>query len=54
MPQDCTIATVPSRFAALGDLHAGIDDDAYCLQTLLEWAARDERDASSGPGPGVK
>jgi len=54
MPQDCTIATVPSRFAALGDLHAGIDEAAYSLQTLLEWAARDERDAGSGPGAGAK
>src|SRR3954463_15699079 len=25
-PRDCTIATVPARFADLGDLHAGIDD----------------------------
>lgn len=38
---DCTIATVPARFAALGDLHAGIDDTAFSLETLLEWADRD-------------
>jgi DNA ligase D len=40
-PREFTIATVPSRFARLGDLHAGIDDSAYSLDTLLEWADRD-------------
>ena len=44
MPSDWTIATVPARFAALGDLHAGIDDAVFSLDTLLEWAERDERD----------
>ncbi|MGI6873059.1 non-homologous end-joining DNA ligase [Amycolatopsis sp. 3B14] len=43
-PGDCTIATVPARFAKLGDLHAGIDDTAYSLETLLEWADRDGLD----------
>jgi DNA ligase D len=40
-PRECTIATVPARFARLGDLHQGIDDTAYSLETLLEWADRD-------------
>ncbi|MFD5096518.1 non-homologous end-joining DNA ligase [Amycolatopsis thailandensis] len=40
-PREFTIATVPARFAELGDLHAGIDDTAYSLDTLLEWADRD-------------
>ncbi|MEU3626317.1 ATP-dependent DNA ligase [Amycolatopsis coloradensis] len=40
-PREHTIATVPARFAELGDLHAGIDDTAYSLDTLLEWADRD-------------
>ena len=40
-PRECTIATVPERFRTLGDLHAGIDDTAYSLDTLLEWADRD-------------
>jgi DNA ligase D len=40
-PREFTIATVPERFARLGDLHAGIDDNAYRLDTLLEWADRD-------------
>src|SRR6201999_906630 len=30
-PREFTIATVPARFAELGDLHAGIDDTAYSL-----------------------
>jgi DNA primase len=42
-PGDCTIATVPGRFAELGDLHAGIDDAAYAIDELLVWAERDER-----------
>jgi DNA ligase D len=50
-PRDFTIATVPARFAELGDLHEGIDDVAYSLETLLEWAERDgleEPDESAG------
>jgi DNA ligase D len=41
-PHELTIATVPARFAELGDLHAGIDDDVFSLDTLVEWADRDE------------
>ncbi|GHF52837.1 DNA ligase D [Amycolatopsis bartoniae] len=40
-PRECTIATVPERFAKLGDLHEGIDEAVYSLETLLEWADRD-------------
>jgi DNA ligase D len=50
LPQDCTIATVPDRFARLGDLHEGIDDVAFSLETLLEWAERDERLGVSDAG----
>jgi DNA ligase D len=42
-PHDFTVKTVPARFAALGDLHATIDDRAFALDRLLEWADRDER-----------
>ncbi len=42
-PQDFTIRTLPARFASLGDLHARIDDEAFSLETLLEWADRDEK-----------
>ncbi|GGF52736.1 ATP-dependent DNA ligase [Marmoricola endophyticus] len=40
-PDDFTIASVPGRYAALGDLHAGIDDAVFDLAPLLEWADRD-------------
>jgi DNA ligase D len=43
-PRECTIATVPARFASLGDLHKDIDKTAYSLDTLLEWADRDGLD----------
>lgn len=43
-PADFTMATVPQRYAELGDLHADIDDHPYALDTLLEWAERDARD----------
>ena len=43
-PRDFTLATVPDRFQRLGDLHGGIDDEAFRLDNLLEWAERDERD----------
>ena len=49
VPQDFTIATVPARFAALGDLHEGIDDAVFSLDTLLDWAERDERDEPGNP-----
>jgi DNA primase len=41
-PSDFTLATVPKRFARLGDVHAGIDDAVFSLEPLLEWADRDE------------
>ena len=50
LPRDFTMATVPARFAELGDLHAGIDDAVFALDTLLEWAERDERDGAADPG----
>ena len=40
-PAELTIATVPARFAQLGDLHAEIDEIAHSLVPLLEWADRD-------------
>jgi DNA ligase D len=43
-PRECTLATVPDRFARLGDLHQGIDDAVYSLETLLAWADRDGLD----------
>ncbi|MGH3382081.1 MAG: non-homologous end-joining DNA ligase [Actinoallomurus sp.] len=48
---DFTIATVPARFAKIGDPHATIDDEAFSLEPLLEWADRDERDHGLGDMP---
>ena len=48
-PRDLTIATVPKRFASLGDLHAGIDEAVFDLRPLLEWADRDEREGAEPP-----
>jgi DNA ligase D len=50
-PDDFTIATMPERFAKLGDLHAAIDDRAFSLEPLLEWADRDERERGLGDMP---
>jgi DNA primase len=49
--EDFTIATMPARFASLGDLHAGIDDAVWDIEPLLEWADRDERDHGLGDAP---
>ncbi len=35
-PEDFTVATMPARFAEVGDLHASIDDAAHSLQPLLD------------------
>src|SRR5256886_220058 len=50
VPGECTIATVPQRFARLADLHAGIEEVAFSLHPLLECAERDERDQLDEPG----
>ncbi len=41
-PEDFTVASMPARFAELGDLHAAIDDVAHPLEPLLELYERDE------------
>jgi DNA ligase D len=41
-PAELTLATVPHRLQALGDVGAGIDAKAYGLEPLLELAAKDE------------
>jgi DNA ligase D-like protein (predicted polymerase) len=42
-PAAFTLATMPRRFAELGDRHAGIDDEAGSLTPLLELSAEQER-----------
>ena len=43
-PGDFTLATMPRRFAEVGDRHQGIDDHPGSLDRLLELSAQHERD----------
>ena len=45
--EDFTMATMPARFAELGDVQAGIDEAVCDLHVLLGWV---ERDAKQGFG----
>ncbi|HEY9291331.1 MAG TPA: non-homologous end-joining DNA ligase [Microlunatus sp.] len=49
LPADFTIATMPSRFAAVGDLHDGIDEAVFGIEPLLQWAERDEQEGAETP-----
>jgi DNA ligase D len=40
--EDFTLATMPARFAELGDVQAGIDDAVCDLRKLEEWVEREE------------
>src|SRR5690606_8446588 len=39
-----TLTTMPARFAAVGDRHAGIDEHPCSLDALLDLSARHERE----------
>ena len=43
-PGDFTLATMPSRFAEIGDRHAAIDRHPCSLERVLELSARQERE----------
>jgi DNA primase len=43
-PADFTMATMPGRFEAIGDPHAGIDVNQCSLDSLLELSARQEKE----------
>jgi DNA ligase D-like protein (predicted polymerase) len=43
-PADFTLATMPKRFAQIGDPHAAIDTNPGSLEGLLELSARQERE----------
>ncbi|HEY7284232.1 MAG TPA: non-homologous end-joining DNA ligase [Vicinamibacterales bacterium] len=43
-PRDFTLATMSSRFAAVGDRHAGMDRAVGTIDALLELSARHERE----------
>jgi len=49
--EDFTMATMPARFAELGDLHAGIDEAVFDIAPLLEWSERDEHELGQGDAP---
>jgi DNA ligase D len=49
--RDFTIATMPARFAQLGDLHAGMENAVWSIEPLLEWADRDEVDRKLADAP---
>ena len=48
--EDFTLASMPPRFASLGDVQAAIDDTVCDLRVLLEWVERDEA-AGVGEAP---
>jgi DNA ligase D len=48
-PADFTIATMPARFAQVGDLMAGIDGHVFDIAPLLQWAERDEAEGAEAP-----
>ncbi|HEY8196512.1 MAG TPA: non-homologous end-joining DNA ligase [Gemmatimonadales bacterium] len=43
-PGDFTMATMPARFAEIGDRHRDIDDHPGSIEALLELSSRHERD----------
>ncbi len=49
LPDDFTLSTMPARYAAKGDLHAGIDDAVFDVEPLLAWAERDEIELDDEP-----
>jgi DNA ligase D len=44
--EDFTLATMPARFAELGDVMAGIDDAVCDLRKLFEWVEREEAEGT--------
>lgn len=51
-PADFDIATMPTRFTQVGDLHAGLHAEGGAgIETLLEWAERDEHDRAEADLP---
>ncbi|WP_030785922.1 non-homologous end-joining DNA ligase [Streptomyces sp. NRRL S-920] len=51
VPEDFDIATMPDRFAKLGDVHARMEDHAHSLEALLDLADKDEKDHALGDLP---
>ncbi len=51
VPEDFDLATMPARFAEVGDVHADMDARPCGLEAALELAARDEREHGLGDLP---
>ncbi|MEU7165444.1 non-homologous end-joining DNA ligase [Streptomyces morookaense] len=51
VPEDFDLATMPARFAELGDVHAGMDEQPCGMEAALELADRDEHDHGLGDLP---
>lgn len=51
MPNDFDVITMPARFAEVGDLHAGVNNEAYSLDKLMEMSERDQVDRGQGDLP---
>src|SRR5919206_1293038 len=50
-PEEFTVATMPARFAEVGDRHVAIDDAAQSLQPLLDMYERDVAEGRGGDMP---
>jgi DNA ligase D len=50
-PEDFDITTMPARFAEVGDPHAGVAEQAFSIEPLLELSAKHERDGIGGDLP---
>jgi DNA ligase D-like protein (predicted polymerase) len=50
-PADFDVTTMPERFAAVGDPHAGLAERRFSIEPLLELADRDDRDGAGGDLP---
>ncbi|MFI5559852.1 DNA polymerase domain-containing protein [Amycolatopsis japonica] len=50
-PDDFDVLTAGAFYAERGDLHAPMDEQAFGIETLLDWYARDERDHGLGEMP---
>jgi DNA ligase D len=50
-PADFDIATMPERYARVGDVHADMDQHAFDLTAALDLADRDQRDRGLGDLP---
>jgi hypothetical protein len=47
-PRDFTLATMPARFAEVGDRHAAMDEHPCSIDRVLELSARQEREGQGG------